>query len=82
MILALGGIAVVLLATYLWGWRVHQRYPEVVLWHRRIALVATALLILVAYSGWKRWPRHPLIARCAVCVFVVALLLAAIGYRP
>ena len=82
VLLALGGIVVVLLATYLWGWRVRERYPDVVLWHRRVAYGATALLVLTGLSGWQRWRAHPTIARWAVAVFVVALSLAAVGYRP
>ncbi|MGE0190550.1 MAG: hypothetical protein AB7T63_00780 [Planctomycetota bacterium] len=82
VLLALGGILVVLALTYVMGWRVPHRFTEVVLWHRRVAYVSTALLLLTAWSGMQRWPRHPLIARVSVAVYLVALALACVGYRP
>lgn len=79
---ALTGVVVVLVLTYALGWRVPQRFPEVVFWHRRLAMLATALLVLVAVSGARRWKIHPPLARALLPLYVVALILASIGYRP
>ena len=38
------------------GWRVEERLPEVVAFHRRAAYGATGLLLLTAISGALRWP--------------------------
>ena len=81
-LISLGGICVVLLATYLWGWRVEQRFPEVVLWHRRLALVSVSLLILTALTGMLRIRIHTRLYLIFLPVFILALVTAAIGYRP
>jgi len=80
--LSLGGIAVVLLATYLLGWRVEQRLPEVVFWHRRVALVTVFLLILTALTGMLRMRLHRRLYWLFLPLYVLTLLSAAIGYRP
>ena len=80
--LALSGIVVVLALTYDLGWHVDKRSPEIVLWHRRVAYVSTALLVLTGLSGMLRWKVHPLVARVSVAVYFVALALACLGYRP
>lgn len=82
VVLALAGIVVVLVLTYLMDWRVEQRFPEVVLWHRRVAYVSTALLLGVGISGARRWRVHPLLAQVSVPVYLLALALAVVGYRP
>ncbi len=80
--LALSGITVVIALTYLFGWRVEQRWPDVVLVHRRVAYVSTTLLVLVAVTGMRRHRFHPLLARISVVFYFLALALAVVGYRP
>jgi len=80
--ISLGGIGVVLLATYAWGWRVEQRLPEVVLWHRRLALLSSALLVLTALTGMLRIRIHTRLYVVFLPLYVASLLTAAIGYRP
>ena len=80
--ISLGGIGVVLLATYLWGWRVEQRLPDVVLWHRRLALVSVTLLVLTAVTGMRRIPIHTRLYVVFLPVYIAALVTAAVGYRP
>ena len=82
VVLALTGIVVVLAATYALGWRVEQRWPDVVTWHRRVAYLSTALLVATAVSGARRWRLHPLIARVSLPVYLATLALALLGYRP
>jgi len=80
--LSLGGIVVVLLGAWLGGWRVPERLPEVVLFHRRVAYLATALLLLTAVTGQLRIPIHKKLYLIFLPTYVITLLTAAIGYRP
>ena len=80
--LSLGGIAVVLLGAEFLGWRVEARYPEVVAVHRKIALAATALLILTAVTGALRMGLHKRLYIVFLPVYVASLVTAMIGYRP
>ena len=54
----IGGIVVVIVLTYTLDWRVDQRWPDVVRVHRALALGATALVLAIAVTGWKRWAIH------------------------
>jgi ABC-type uncharacterized transport system permease subunit len=83
-VIALAGIAVVVVATYLGGepWQVKERFPDVVLVHRAIALLAFALLLLTAFTGMRRHRLHPRLYVVFMPVYVLALVTAAIGYRP
>ena len=80
--LSLTGIAVVLVGAWLGGWRVEERLPDVVLFHRRIAYVGTALLLLVAVTGALRLPLHKRLYVVFLPVYVAVLLTAIVGYRP
>jgi hypothetical protein len=80
--LSLGGILVVVLAWRLLGWQVPQRWPEVVRWHRVLAYLGLALLLLVAASGLGRWRLHRHLYWAFFPVYGAALVTAAIGYRP
>ena len=80
--LSLGGIVVVLIATYLLDWRVDQRLPDVVRVHRVLALGATALVLLIGISGWKRWPIHTRLYMPFFPLYVATVATALIGYTP
>lgn len=82
VLLTLAGIVVVMLAYRIFDWQVPQRYPEVVLWHRRLAYGASALVIFLAVSGALRWPIHKQLYRVFFPLYILTLALAAIGYRP
>ena len=82
-LLSLGGIAVVLVLNYALGWKVDQRFPEVVLWHRRFAYVGTALILLIMATGALRILRiHTRLYVVFFPIYVIALVLAVIGYKP
>lgn len=80
--LSLGGIVVVLIATYALGWRVDQRYPDVVRVHRVLALIATALVLLLGVSGWRRWPLHTRLYIPFFPLYVATVATALLGYTP
>ena len=80
--LSLAGIAVVLVGAWLWGWRVEERLPEVVVFHRRIAYLGTGLLLLTAITGALRHPVHKRLYLVFLPVYVVVLATAVVGYRP
>jgi len=80
--LSLGGILVVLLGFYAFGWTVNERVPEVVRVHRVVALAAAAMLILTAVTGMARHKLHPRLYLVFLPLYVIALLTAAIGYGP
>ena len=64
------------------GWRVEQRYPLVVMIHRKIALVSTALLILTALTGALRLRLHHKLYVVFLPTYIATLLTAMVGYRP
>ena len=80
--LSLGGIVVVLLLTYAFDWRVDQRYPDVVRVHRLLALGATALVLLIGVSGWRRWPIHTRLYLPFFPLYVATVATALVGYAP
>ena len=82
VILTLAGIGVVVLAYRIFDWQVAQRFPEVIWWHRRLAYLATALVVFMAVSGALRWPIHKQMYRLFFPVYIVTLALAIIGYKP
>jgi hypothetical protein len=82
VLISLTGIAAVLIASRLWGWTVPQRHPDVVLWHRRLAYVAAAMIVLVALSGALRWPLHTRLFVVFLPLYGLVLLLAIVGYGP
>jgi len=82
LVLDLAGTLVVLVFHRLLGWGIPAAHAGVVLWHRRVAYVSTALLLLVALSGWRRWPVHPRLAVVFLPLYLVTLALAIVGYWP
>ncbi len=80
--MAFGGIVVVVLVTYLFGYRPTERFPEVVLWHRRMALAATVVMILTAVSGARRWRIHKRLYVLLFPLYTATIISAAIGYGP
>ncbi len=80
--LSLAGITVVLVGAWLWGWRVEERLPDVVRFHRRAAYAGTGLLILTAVTGALRLSIHRRLYLVFLPVYVVVLLTAVVGYRP
>jgi hypothetical protein len=80
--LDLAGTVVVLVLHRGLGWSLPARDPTVVLWHRGFAYVATALVLAVAVTGWRRAKVHPRIGPVLVPVYAVTLALALVGYWP
>ena len=80
--MSLGGIVVVLIVTYAFDWRVDQRYPDVVRVHRTLALGATALVLLIGVSGWRRWPIHTKLYVPFFPLYVATVATALVGYTP
>ena len=80
--LDLTGTVVVLVFYRVLGWSIPAAFPVVVFWHRRCAYVATALLLLVALSGWRRWRVHPTLGRILLPLYLVTLGLAIVGFWP
>ena len=80
--LALAGIVVVLVLTYVMGWRVDQRFPTVVRVHRLLALAATALMLLVGLTGWRRMPIHKRLYVVFMPLYAVTVATALVGYTP
>lgn len=80
--LSLGGIVVVLILTYAFGWRVDQRFPDVVRVHRILALFATALVLFIAFTGWRRWPIHTRLYVVFFPLYVLTVGTALVGYQP
>lgn len=82
MALSIGGIVVVILLTYVFGWRVDHRYSSVVRIHRMLALGATALVLLIGYTGWRRSPIHKRLYVVFFPLYAATVLTALIGYQP
>jgi hypothetical protein len=80
--LDLAGTVVVLVLHRGLGWSLPARDPDVVRWHRGFAYVATALVLAVAVTGWRRARVHPKIGPVLVPVYAVTLGLALGGYWP
>ena len=80
--LSLGGILVVVFGAYVFGWQVNIRSMDVVIWHRRIALVSLVLLCMIAITGATKHRLHRRLYVVFLPVYVVSLITAAIGYQP
>ena len=80
--LSLAGIAVVLVGAWLWGWRVEERWPDVVRFHRAVAYAGVALLLLTAITGALRLAIHKRLYVVFLPVYAIVLLTAVLGYRP
>ncbi len=80
--LSLGGILVVLVVTYAMDWRVAQRLPGVVRVHRTLAPIATALVIAIAITGWRRARIHRRLYVAFFPFYVATVATALIGYQP
>ena len=80
--ISLTGIVVVVIGAYAWGWRPDERWHEMVVVHRAIALVSFLLLMLVAITGALRHKLHPKLYLVFLPAYTLALITAAIGYRP
>lgn len=80
--LSLGGIVIVLVLTYALGWHVDQRFPGVVRVHRVLALAATALVLLIAVSGWRRWRIHTRLYVAFFPLYIATVATALVGYTP
>ena len=81
-VISLVGILVVVVGAYGWGWRPEERWHEMVVVHRAIALVAFMLLLMVAITGMRRSKLHPKLYKLFLPAYTLALITAAIGYRP
>lgn len=82
VILTLGGIAVVLLVTYLFGWRVPKRYPDIVRIHRALAVGAAVLVVVTAWTGWRRVRWHKRLYVVFFPLYIATIVTALIGYKP
>ncbi len=82
VVVSLTGIVVVLVAAATVGWTVPERFPEVVRWHRRLAYVGTALIVLIAVTGAMRLRIHTRLYLVFFPIYVLVLVLAIIGYAP
>jgi hypothetical protein len=78
----LAGTAVVLVAYRGFGWVIERSDPTVVFWHRAFAYVATAMVLLVAVSGWRRWKIHTRLWPVFLPLYAVTYVLALWGYWP
>ena len=80
--LDLAGTLVVLVLHRVLGWTLPARDVDVVRWHRGFAYVATALVLAVAVTGWRRARVHHKIAPALLPVYAVTLALALVAYWP
>jgi hypothetical protein len=78
----LGGTAVVLFVYRVLGWTAPPNDPDLVRWHRGFAYAATALVVLVGVSGWRRWPLHTRLWPAFLPVYAVTYALALLAYWP
>ena len=56
--LDMAGTAVVLVVHRGFGWSLPHRDEALVLWHRGFAYATTAMVLLIAFTGWRRMPLH------------------------
>jgi hypothetical protein len=76
-----GTLAVLVTARVL-GWHVPEVFPTVALVHRAFAYVATAMLLVQAVGGFRRWRLHPKFGVAFLGVYTVTYALAVVAYGP
>jgi hypothetical protein len=82
LVLDVAGTLVVLLVHRVLGVAAHVHDADVVRWHRGFAYVTTAMLLFVAWSGWRRRPVHVRMWPVFLPLYGVTLALAVVGYWP
>ena len=80
--LNVGGVLAVIVAHRLWGWQVNHRIEDVVVWHRRLAYVSSALIIFIAITGALRMHIHKRLYIVFFPLYIVVLVTALVGYGP
>ena len=80
--LNIGGVLAVIVAHRMWGWVVEHRIEDVVTWHRRLAYVSSALIILIAITGALRMSIHKRLYIIFFPLYIIVLVTALIGYKP
>jgi hypothetical protein len=78
----LGGTVVVLFVYRVLGWTAPPHDPGLVPWHRGFAYAATAFVVLVGVSGWRRWPVHTRLWPVFLPLYTVTYALALAAYWP
>jgi hypothetical protein len=76
-----GTLAVFVSARFL-GWTVPAAFPTVALVHRGFAYLATAMLVVQAVGGFRRWRMHPAFGVAFLGVYTVTYALAVVAYGP
>lgn len=64
------------------GWTVPAHDPTVAAVHRACAYAATALLVVQAVGGARRWPLHRRLGAPFLALYVVTYALAVVAYAP
>jgi hypothetical protein len=64
------------------GWHVPAAFPTVALVHRAFAYLATAMLIVQAVGGFRRWRIHPSFGLAFLAVYTATYALAVVAYGP
>jgi hypothetical protein len=82
VVIDLVGTVAVFATTRGLGWSVPPRVLEASEWHRALAYVATALVLLQAVSGMRRWRIHRRLYVVFLPVYNVTYLLAVVAYAP
>jgi hypothetical protein len=82
VLLDLFGTAVVLVLHRGFGWSMAPRDRTLVLWHRGFAYVASAMVLFVAFTGWRRIPIHKRLWPVFLPLYATTLGLAIAAYWP
>ena len=80
--LDMAGTAVVLVVHRGLGWSLPHRDEALVLWHRGFAYATTAMVLLIAVTGWRRMPLHTRLWPVFLPLYGVTLALAILAYWP
>ncbi|MFO0934475.1 MAG: hypothetical protein U1E39_17445 [Planctomycetota bacterium] len=78
----LTGTVVVLLTHRVLGWHVPAHDATVALVHRTCAYAVTALLLVQAVGGARRWPIHKRLGLPFLVLYAVTYALAVVAYAP
>lgn len=76
------GTLCVLVTHRVLGWTVPAHDATVASVHRGCAYAATALLLVQAVGGARRWPIHRVLGLPFVVLYVVTYALAVVAYAP
>jgi hypothetical protein len=76
------GTAAVVVTARVLEWKVPVAFPVVAGVHRAFAYVATAMLLVQATSGVRRWRMHPAFGVAFLAVYTVTYALAVVAYAP